>query len=320
MRPVAFGTAQLFGSAGPESSRALLLQAWESGIRRFDTAPSYGAGQAEPELGAFLSSHTGAFLTSKTGLLPALQPDSKRRWAKRGAALLPETLRQRVRAARRPVSGSFGLEEVHRSLTTSLRRLGRLDRLMLHEIDPVDLSDELLAALAHYVDNGDVAAVGVATGNDRTATALFRAPGLLTVAHIEAGPLSDPLVLPDAVTVIGHGLLGPGGDHLRRLRRRLQDDPAAATSWQEAVAGTVYADQPRLDGASGGRGAREPAQFAGLAQALLARPSPTPLEEVIIATTRPAAVLPALQAVTGPPLPAVLADLLDRVVMAAAAS
>lgn len=315
-RPVAFGTAQLFGLAGPETSRELLETAWQAGVRRFDTAPSYGAGESEPELGAFLSRHPGAFVTSKTGLLPAPAPTAARRWAGRGVARLPEPLRQRVRPARGRVTGSFDLLEVHRSITTSLRRLGRLDRLMLHEIDPADLGDDLVAALRGYLDSGDVAAVGVATSNNRTAAALARAPDLLTVAHIEAGPLALRLVRPEGVTVVGHGLLGPGGDHLRRLRGRLSADPAAATQWRDVVAGTVYADPP----GTGGRRGAAARPFAGLAAALLARTNGQALDEVIVATTRPSAVAPAVAAVTGPPLPPELADMLDRLVAAPATS
>ena len=42
---VVFGTAQLFGLSDDVVSRQVLDRAWDAGIRRFDTAPSYGASE-----------------------------------------------------------------------------------------------------------------------------------------------------------------------------------------------------------------------------------------------------------------------------------
>ncbi len=69
------GTAHLFGLVADDAaSRALLQQAWDAGVRRFDTAPSYGGGRTEGELGAFLAGRDGvAVVATKVGLA--------RRWA-----------------------------------------------------------------------------------------------------------------------------------------------------------------------------------------------------------------------------------------------
>lgn len=53
-----FGGAQIGGlyrAVDEATATAALNAAWAAGVRRFDTAPHYGAGQSEQRLGAFLA-------------------------------------------------------------------------------------------------------------------------------------------------------------------------------------------------------------------------------------------------------------------------
>lgn len=290
---VVAGTAHLFGLvSGDEPSRALLQEAWDAGVRRFDTAPSYGGGRTEGEVGAFLTGRQGVdVVATKVGLAPALGTRGGGRQLVRVArAVLPEAVTRRLRRATQERSrGRFDPEAVQESLAQSLRRLGgRVDRYLLHEVAPDDVTPALVAVLRRAVQAGDVGAVGVATQVGSTAAAVERGEGLFTVAQYAVGP-ADPSIgpLPGVTTRVGHGLLGAGGADLRSTADRLATDPAAAERWRAAVAGTPY------DGEG------------GLARALLGR-SPAGVDEVLLATSRPGRLAGAVAAVAaGPPPPAV---------------
>lgn len=294
---VVAGTAHLFGLvADDDASRALLQEAWDAGVRRFDTAPSYGGGRTEGELGAFLAGRDGvAVVATKVGLAPALGTRGGGRQLVRVArALLPDAVTQRLRRASQERSrGRFDPAAVQDSLGESMRRVGgRIDRYLLHEVQPAEVTPELVAVLRRAVEAGDVGAVGVATQPGLTAAAVGRGEGVLTVAQFAAGPFDPPLDLPPEVTTrVGHGLLGAGGTALRQLTARLEQDPVAAEQWRAAVAGTRYDTGD------------------GLARALLGR-APTGVDEVVLATSRPGRLASAVAAVAdGPPPAAVRAAL-----------
>jgi hypothetical protein len=302
VRQVALGTAHLFGKVDEFGSRALLQAAWAAGVRRYDTAPSYGGGASEAAVGALPTSGADTtFVTTKVGLWPQPPAAGPKALLKRAAARLPGPVKDRLRSAvHGDVRGSFGLEDVRASVECSLRLLGPVDRLLLHEVHPDDITPELLTLLSGYLSRGDVGALGVATQNSRTAEALVRGSELLTVAHVEAGPLSPPVAWPAHVQVrVGHGVLGPGAAHLRALQVVLAE-PGPGAAWREATAGTAWA------GAD------------GLALALLARPSDVVVDEVIVATSRLQALLPTLAAAGGPPPPAPVLAALDLLVARAA--
>ena len=300
---VVAGTAHLFGLVADDArSRALLAEAWDAGVRRFDTAPSYGGGRTEAELGAFLAGRDGvAGVATKVGLAPALGTRGGGRQLVRVArAVLPTAVTQRLRRASQERSrGRFDPAAVQESLAESLRRLGgRVDRYLLHEVQPAEVTPELVAVLRRAVQAGDVGAVGVATGLHDTAAAVERGEGVLTVAQFAAGPLDPPVQLPASVTTrVGHGLLGAGGAQLHELGARLAADPMAGERWRSAVAGTPFEG----DG--------------GLARAMLAR-RPAGVDEVVLATSRPGRIAGAVAAVTSEPLPKPVHDALNALVTA----
>lgn len=295
---VFFGTAHLLGTGpGPALSRALLRSAWEAGCRSFDTAPAYGGGHVEPALAAFLAETGRAGVSTKVGLLPVVGSPALRRMVVGTARrVLPGRVVDRLRqGAARATTGHFAPQEVEASIERSLDRFGPLERLLLHEVLPDDVSDELLELLQRWVDDGAVRAVGTATSNEVTVEVLRRAPGLLTVAHIEAGPFATPVDLPDSVSVrVGHGLLGPGGDALRLVRNALATPSAAGDVWRQVVEGTAFAGPN------------------GVARALLARAGSRGLTDVIVATSSTGRVPESLRAPLEP-VPADVGQAFDAV-------
>jgi hypothetical protein len=67
-----FGGAPIAGLYAPvsaEQAAATLEAAWAAGVRRFDTAPHYGAGLSEQRIGRFLAgrSRPGCTVSTKVG-------------------------------------------------------------------------------------------------------------------------------------------------------------------------------------------------------------------------------------------------------------
>jgi D-threo-aldose 1-dehydrogenase len=107
------GGGSLASAAGEEGVRAVVAAAWDAGLRHFDTAAYYAAGESERRLGLALAGRPrGEFVVStKTG-----------RFAK-------------------PEGGScydYSTAGTAAAVATSLRRLGveRLDLVFIHDIQP----------------------------------------------------------------------------------------------------------------------------------------------------------------------------------------
>ena len=161
---LAFGTSRLHHVGGRECQSLLSLAA-DRGITHFDTAPAYGDGLAERELGRFARGRRDRLtIASKYGIPPdpvlaalpwfglpwrALRSIGRRLGA--GASLPPLTA-----------------EGARASVEASLGRLGtdRLDILLLHEPHPDRIArpDELTSALEALVVQGKVRQLGLAGG------------------------------------------------------------------------------------------------------------------------------------------------------------
>jgi aryl-alcohol dehydrogenase-like predicted oxidoreductase len=136
-----------FGGIGSDMSLAgqgeneaaafeLMDAAWEHGVRRFDTASSYGRGSSERMIGAWLRARqpTGLALASKV-FYPVHEGDD--------AGLAPARIR--------------------RVVAESLGRLGvdRIDVYLTHEPDPSTPLADTLGALAELVQDGSIGAIGL---------------------------------------------------------------------------------------------------------------------------------------------------------------
>ncbi|HWM46462.1 MAG TPA: aldo/keto reductase [Xanthobacteraceae bacterium] len=146
---VGFGTSRLHHLRSRKERQDILAEAADLGICHFDTAPMYGDGLAEHELGHFLRRRRdGYVVATKFGIEPSflIEAAPALAWPMRGTRALLR--RAGLWADRRPPLTSSRLR---RSLDGSLNRLGtdHVDILLLHEgnlariPDPDDLSGEL---------------------------------------------------------------------------------------------------------------------------------------------------------------------------------
>jgi D-threo-aldose 1-dehydrogenase len=169
------GGAQLGGlsrATSDEEAWETLDRAWDAGVRRFDTAPHYGAGLSERRLGAFLATKPREefVLSTKVGrLLVPTDEDTE------GAAgFFGGDRNRRVL--------DYGADGVLRSVEQSLGRLGldRVDTLYVH--DPDDHLDEAVSeaipALVRLREEGVVDHVGAGMN--------FTEPLLRIVAETDA--------------------------------------------------------------------------------------------------------------------------------------
>ncbi len=147
-----FGTAplgNLLKAISDAEADAVLDQAWESGVRYFDTAPFYGYGLAETRLNRFLRGkpRDSFVLSTKIGRLLRAVPPAEREGADKW---LESPSRQAIY--------DYGYDGVLRSVEFSLERLGldRIDILYAHDIDLPNhgTQAEVDARLAELMDGG----------------------------------------------------------------------------------------------------------------------------------------------------------------------
>jgi aryl-alcohol dehydrogenase-like predicted oxidoreductase len=144
---IAIGVRRLgFGVSGPHGlpvvppnfTKGMIERAFELGVRLFDTAPAYGAGEAERRLGESLARlpRYECIITTKAGVTSSGLANRHR---------------------------DFSPSAIRKSVEGSIRRLNtRIDWLLLHGPSAGDLTHELLKTLADLKRRGDIAAVGVA--------------------------------------------------------------------------------------------------------------------------------------------------------------
>lgn len=223
-----FGCAHLSPRSPASETLALLEKALDCGIRHYDTARMYGAGAAEGLLGPLAKRRRDEMIiVSKAGMSPrsrAQRALSKARALMTGA---PDPGRFRF--------ADFAPDRVRRSVETSLRALQTdyLDALLLHEVAPADITDELKRLLADLRQQGKMRGVGIATSAEHSAALAAQHPDLCGIMQIVAPPPGT--ALPKADTLIVHSVLGA---RLSAFVARMRADVELASRF----AGVVGAD------------------------------------------------------------------------------
>ena len=208
------GTSQLGGlytAVDDETAYAALETAWSLGVRRFDTAPHYGAGLSERRVGAFLSQfpRDSYTLSTKVGrLLVPAEGDLHDPYFVGGDA--------NIRVF------DFSREGILRSFEDSLERLGldRIDTLYLH--DPDDHLDQAIGegypALATLREEGLISKIGAGMSNvpalerillETTVDEIMLA-GRYTLMDRSAADSLLPICLEKKVNVVAVGVYGSG--------------------------------------------------------------------------------------------------------------
>jgi aryl-alcohol dehydrogenase-like predicted oxidoreductase len=194
-----FGCASVMGRVGRRGSLVAMNAAWEQGVRLFDTARSYGYGEAESLLGEFLSNRREqAIIITKFGILPQ-QSATWKQWAKpavRAALRLVPSARGMVRSslAAQASAGHFDVATMHSSLEESLRQLRTdyVDVLLAHEAPASIMAQEdLMAALEDVIHKGKALRAGISCAAQVAAIAAVQAPPMLSILQYPAAEITS---------------------------------------------------------------------------------------------------------------------------------
>jgi len=158
-----FGTSRLHYLDSSVDRQRILAAAYEAGIRHFDTAPAYGHGLAEREIGRFLRGRDDCVVVTKHGT--AATP-----WI----GGLPDSLLKPAIFARSVVSRAFRRDSavlitpsgLRDAVEASLRRLRRdvIDIHLLHEPERANIRDfdSIVATYERLIAEGKIRAAGIA--------------------------------------------------------------------------------------------------------------------------------------------------------------
>jgi len=213
---LSLGCAQLgnlYREVSGDDATATVDQAWDLGVRYFDTAPHYGLGLSERRLGTALAgrSRTSCVISSKVGRL--LAPIDVASGVDDEGYVVPATHRR---------VWDFSRDGIRRSLEESLDRLGldRLDIVYLH--DPDEHWDDVLRtgypALDELRADGLVRAIGAGMNQAAMLADLVRSTDvdLVMIAGrytlFEQSALDDllPLCQARGVGVVAAGVFNSG--------------------------------------------------------------------------------------------------------------
>jgi aryl-alcohol dehydrogenase-like predicted oxidoreductase len=195
-----FGCGSVLGRVGRGASLRAMNTAWDLGITLFDTARSYGFGDAEAVLGEFLrGKREQAVIATKFGLAPQRQSALKR------AALPMVRAALKVPGVRgllhsggsdKKTFGEFTVTGLRTSLEESLRQLrtDRIDVLFLHEATTAVIQQQdLMAELDAVVQAGKVLRVGLYADAEVVGEGIANGPSMLTAMQFGANAF-DPVV------------------------------------------------------------------------------------------------------------------------------
>lgn len=211
------GTAQLgnlYREVSDQDAEETLREAWDSGIRYFDTAPHYGLGLSEKRVGSFLKNkpRNEFVLSTKVGrlLIPTNNPENM--FDDEGFAVPADYVRQR----------DYSRDGILRSVEESLNRLGLdyIDVLYLH--DPENnfeqASTEGIQTLIELREQGVVKAVGagmnfanlLADLIDRADIDLVMCAGRLSLVDPNALERLVPTCIEREVGIVAAGVYNSG--------------------------------------------------------------------------------------------------------------
>jgi D-threo-aldose 1-dehydrogenase len=237
-----FGCSALLGPRTRGQALALLEAAYDASIRHFDVARSYGFGDAEGVVGEFLKRHpAGLTVTTKFGLQPNKSVARLRFLVNVARKLmrLSPALRRAIGAQARNVvkQGAFGVEDVRRSLETSLHELGkdRIDLYLLHDCCLDDCTPALLAFLQEAASAGKIAHFGTGTTIESTLEIVRARPEFGRVAQFENNVLVrnlDRLKPGSDRALITHK---PLGESFGLIKAFLASDFQATQRWSRSL-------------------------------------------------------------------------------------
>jgi hypothetical protein len=224
-----FGTSRLHHLVKRNRQR-LLAAAADLGLTHFDTAPAYGDGICETELGKFIRGRRGRFvIATKYGIPPDPLAEA---WPSLSLPLWTARAIARKAGSRSKPLPPLTATGLRASVEHSLRRLGtdRIDILFLHEPhrDRIPSLDAVVEKLHDLRRDGMIRAFGLAGGWSGIGNLLSTAPALgmvVQTAESEWPPEAAPDITYGAIAGGPQRYFPPGiavSEAAQRLRVALE--------------------------------------------------------------------------------------------------
>jgi hypothetical protein len=200
-----FGTAPILGRIGRRESIAALERAYALGVRHFDTARSYGWGEAEGVLGGFLQgkSRHECTIVSKCGIVPVKRSrvlSAAKAFARQVRDRAPGSgwmVQRAASSSRFQPTRTYDVRTLNESVETSLRELRTdyLDVLLLHNFDPtIPGLDDVATWFQRLRQRGSITRYGFSVDGDLIeGLTCLRGRGVLEGAVVQV-PVSNALL------------------------------------------------------------------------------------------------------------------------------
>jgi aryl-alcohol dehydrogenase-like predicted oxidoreductase len=189
------GSSSLHHLLSSKARQSLLVAAWDSGIRYFDTAPLYGHHLAEKELGKFIGPRRGELvLATKFGILPNLL------FVRAPALMYAEKFVRRLTVGSRLGASaprrSYRATDLRCSVEQSLRnfRTDHIDILYLHEptLEQLVDADTTVAEVGRLKTEGKLRYFGLSGSANECQRIAARYPSLAEVLQLEVPTSGSP--------------------------------------------------------------------------------------------------------------------------------
>ena len=200
-----FGTAPIMGRISRRAGVAALERAYAAGIRHFDTARSYGWGEAEKVVGSVLARRPrdDVRLVTKCGIVPARRSPilgaakSAARWVLSVAPALRSQVARAARVQSFQPTRTYDLEVLEDSLRTSLSELGlaHIDDFLLHNFQPgAPGVEEVVQWFRKLQADRTIGSYGFSIEGDLIEGLSFLADKRLLQGAIVQAPVSDAML------------------------------------------------------------------------------------------------------------------------------
>jgi D-threo-aldose 1-dehydrogenase len=246
-----FGCAGLYAEPSRAQRTRVLEAAYDAGVRHFDTAPMYGLGLAERDLGRFARSRRDqVVIATKFGIAPrlALWPLAHAQGPfRRLLRASPALKRRALKSAKGPSSGragsllyrttGFDAAAARAGLEHSLRELDTdyIDLLLLHDPEPGSVgSDDASGFLDDARRSGKIRAWGIAGEAASSIAVAATLPVRPPVLQIRDDILASSGLRSNAAPDQGRitfGVLGATSEIVSYVGA----DPARSRRWHEVV-------------------------------------------------------------------------------------
>lgn len=192
-----FGCGSVLGRVGYAASLRAMAAAWDEGITLYDTARSYGYGNAESVLGKFLKGRREkAVIATKYGIPPERQSKLKLLATPVARAMLRlpgVAALKRHGGARQVQVGEFDPAGLRASVETSLRELQTdyIDILYLHEASRESVHrEDLTVELDSLIQAGKLLRAGLYAESDVILEGIRQGPATFTAMQFGADYLN----------------------------------------------------------------------------------------------------------------------------------